>query len=494
MNEFRRLTMRSTALRPYTVLLTTILGGAAVTAFFACSSEDTPGTDTTVDASAPDSPANPNPDGSTDAGPYALTIQEMQLAKEQSPLPAIPPSPTNKYADNADAAKLGQMFFFDKSIAGPIVVAGSFGNVGEVGKVSCADCHIAPWGTDTRGVANGSYGPNAVSLGVNWTTRNTPPIVNVAFYQWFYWDGRSDSLWQQAALAGENALQQGSDRLRIAHVVYTKYKGEYEKLFAAEFGPLDARFDPANGAAFPASGKPGVAEYDGLPTADQSIITRVLVNWAKAIEAYERLLVSRNAPWDRFVAGDANAISQAAIHGYKLFTSKGYCVNCHSGPLFSDNKPRNIGVPNNGTISDKGRYDTIVKALANKFRGDGAWSDDKDAGAAKLATQFDYDAGLLADGGPNFDMTRELGLFRTKHLRQIEHTGPYMHNGEFATLEGVMGLYTAGGGDSGVGTLDPAFEGHVPMTLDEQADVIEFMKTLTGDPVPSGLMSDTSKP
>src|SRR5262249_51138736 len=162
-------------------------------------------------------------------------------------------------------------------------------------------CHVAPWGTDTRS------SPNALSLGTSWTTRNTPPIANVAYYKWFYWDGRSDSLWQQALLAGENALQQNSDRLRITHVIYTKYKAVYGAVFAAAFGPLDSRFAPANGSAFPPSGKPGAAAYDGLPAADQAIITRVFVNWGKAIEAYERLLVSRNSPWDKFVAGDTAA-------------------------------------------------------------------------------------------------------------------------------------------------------------------------------------------
>jgi cytochrome c peroxidase len=464
---------------------------AAMGGFLACSGDDAvePGPAPGNDGATPTSTADgaTSPDG--DTSDFTLTIQEQQLAKGQSPLPAVPPDPTNKYADNAAAAALGQQFFFDKSMAGPIVqVPNDLGGAGETGKVSCASCHIAPWGTDTRS------NPNSVSLGTSLTTRNTPPIANVAFYQWFYWDGRSDSLWQQAALAGENALQQNSDRLRIARVVYTKYKAEYEAVFSAEFGPLDPRFSPTAANAFPASGKPGVAVYDALIADDQKIVTRVLVNWAKSIAAYERLLVSRNAPWDRFVAGDATAISQRAIHGYKLFTSKGYCSNCHSGPLFSDNRLHNIGVPNLGSTVDRGRYDTIVKALGNKFRTDGAWSDDKAAGASKLATQFDYDAGLLADGGPNFDMSKELGLFRTKHLRQIEHTGPYMHDGVLHSLEDVMALYRAGGGDAGIGTLDKAFDGHVPMTLAEEADVIEFMKTLTGDQPPAALLVDTSKP
>jgi cytochrome c peroxidase len=368
-------------------------------------------------------------------------------------------------------------------------VPNDLGVLSDTGKVSCASCHTpAAWGTDTRSF------PSALSLGTSWTTRNSPPITNTVFYDWFYWDGRSDSLWQQALLAGENPLQQASDRLRITRVIYTKYKTEYEAVFSTAFGPLDSRFDPADANAFPAAGKPGVPAYDALLPADQAIVTRAFVNWGKAIEAYERKLVSRNAPWDKFVAGDNTAISQNAIHGYKLFTGKGYCVNCHSGPLFSDSKLHNIGVPNHGGIVDKGRYDTIVKAIGNKFRADGTWSDDPDAGAQKLASQPEFDGGIFPDGGLNFSLAADLGMFRTKHLRQIEHTAPYMHNGSLYSLEDVMELYRQGGGDSGIGTLDKAFQGHVPMTADETLDVIAFLKTLTGEPPPAALLGDTSKP
>jgi cytochrome c peroxidase len=429
--------------------------------------------------------------GAGGAGGVMLTLQEMTVAKTQSPLPPLPPNTSNKYADNPAAAKLGQRFFFDKSIAGPIVYGpNDLGKVGETGKVSCASCHVAPWGTDTRSF------PNELSLGVTWTTRNTPPIANVGFYEWFYWDGRSDSLWQQALLAGENALQQGSDRLRITHVIYTKYKADYEAIF----GALDSRFDPNDPAAFPPVGKPkagGAPDgvWEAIPAADQTIITQAFVNWGKSIEAYERLIVSRNAPWDKFVAGDNNAISQDAIKGYKLFVGPGYCINCHSGPLFSDSKPHNIGVPSKGGIVDHGRYDTLLKALTNKFRADGPWSDDQAGGTAKYAAasatpeQFDW---ATPQAGPV--PMEDLGKFRTKHLRQITQTGPWMHNGSFSTLEEVLALYNAGGGDGGDGMLDKAFMGHVPLKAEELPLLLEFMKTLTGDPVDPALLMDTSAP
>jgi cytochrome c peroxidase len=462
-------------------------GGAAGGAGGATSSSTTT---TTTASGTGAAPPDAGPDADDGGGEVTLTTQEMNAAKGQSPLPQMPPNPTNAYADDPAAAKLGQRFFFDKSIAAAITyVPNDLGALGDTGKVSCASCHVAPWGTDTR-----SY-PNNLSLGVTWSTRNSPPIANVGFYEWFYWDGRSDSLWQQALLAGENALQQNSNRLLITHVIYKKYKADYEAVFGAKYGSLDSRFDPADPAAFPPSGKPKASAtapdgvWESIPAADQAIITRAFVNWGKAIEAYERLVVSRNSPWDKFVAGDKKAISQDAIRGYKLFVGKGYCLNCHSGPLFSDSKIHNIGVASKGGIIDRGRYDNIIKAIANKFRGDGAWSDDPVSGAAKIATQPDY---VAPDGGVPPDS--DLGMFRTKHLRQITETGPYMHNGSYPTLEDVLALYNAGGGDAGVGMLDKAFMGHVALSDEEEAQLLAFMKTLTGDLPDPALLQDTSAP
>jgi cytochrome c peroxidase len=414
-----------------------------------------------------------------------LTPAERQTAKSQSPLPAVPPDPTNAYADDPAAAELGQKFYWDKNIAGPIVYTpNDFGAAGDTAKVSCADCHMPAWGSDTRP-------NNALSLGVNWSTRNTGPIVNIAFYEWFYWDGRSDSLWQQAVLAAENAGQQGSDRLRIGRVIWSLYKDDYEAVFGDEFGPLDARFDPAD-TTWPATGKPGVVAYDGLDAADKDIITRVLVNWGKAIAAYERLLVSRNAPWDRFVAGDDDAISQDAIRGYKLFVGKAYCINCHSGPFFSDNKMHSIKVPNMGGITDNGLYDKLVTARKNVFLGNGVWSDDTAFGQAKLDSRPEFTVPVPPD--PDVAPEETKGLFRTKHMRQITETGPWFHNGWASSLEEIMLLYNAGGGDNDAGVLDPAFTGHQPITEEEMAQVVEFMKTLTGEPPDAALLEDTSVP
>src|SRR5262249_60783079 len=89
---------------------------------------------------------------------------------------------------------------------------------------------------------------------------------------------------------------------------------------------------------FPATGSPytDTANWDRLSAHDKEIINRILVNYGKAIEAYLRKLVSRNAPFDRYVAGESTAISAAAKNGLKLFIGKAGCINCHYTPLFSD--------------------------------------------------------------------------------------------------------------------------------------------------------------
>ena len=200
--------------------------------------------------------------------------------------------------------------------------------------------------------------------------------------------------------------------------------------------------------------------------------------------------MSRSAPWDKFVAGDSTAISQDAIHGYKLFAGKAYCINCHSGPLFSDSKLHNIGVPRPAPSSTMAATTPSSRPSPTSSAATRSGATTPPPAPPKIATQPDYSTPARRPGRP----TPTSGLFRTKHLRQIAHTGPYFHNGSSATLQDVMNLYNAGGGDGGVGMLDKAFQGHMPISDEEMAQVIEFLKTLTGDAVDPKLLMDTSAP
>jgi cytochrome c peroxidase len=343
--------------------------------------------------------------------------------------------------------------------------------------VSCASCHAA--GSESLDDRRSS--PGKVSLGTNLGTRNALGAINSSFYTWTNWGGRFDSQWALPTAVAENGAIMNSTRLGVAHMLYAKYRTEYNALFPTV---LDADLDPTatNAARFPASGKPGQASWDTtVATDDKVIINRIYANYGKALAAYVRKLVSRNAPFDRFIAGDKTAISISAQRGAKLFLTKG-CVGCHSGPNFSDNQFHALLAPDdpNAAARDMGRYQDVPGLIgaANLFNVNGAYSDNTTTG--KLAN-------LVQDA-------TQKGQFRTKSLRNIAQSGPYMHSGQIATLEEVVDFYNAGGGDPGSSgiTKDSRM---VPLNLTsgDKTDLVEFMKTLTGDPVPVSLLVDTSK-
>ncbi len=407
-----------------------------------------------------------------------FTEAEWALIETLSPLPSVPADPTNAVADDADAASLGQMFFFETSHAGAIVTGddgtnGGLGSVGEAGKVSCASCHVpGAWFHDARS------NPNATSLAVDWGGRNTPPVVNAAFYTWFKWEGGSDTMWHQALGTTEAAKSHASSRLAVAHMIYDKYRTEYEAIFGA-------MPDLSDTGRFPLTGKPKASDSDpdgaweGMTTTDQDATNAILANFAKSIAAYQRLLVSRNAPFDQYVAGEFTAINAAAKRGLRLFIGKAGCVECHRTPLFSDNAFHNLGVPQTGehvSTSDTGRYDAVAKLLSSTFNSAGAYAD-------VPSTRLD-----------NLSQSEDMrGQFRTKHLRQIAMTGPYMHTGQFATLTEVVEFYNMGGGSSGFDGTKDALLVPLNLTSTEIADIVAFLETLTGDAIAAALMQDTSR-
>jgi cytochrome c peroxidase len=271
-------------------------------------------------------------------------------------------------------------------------------------------------------------------------------------------------------------------------MLYAKYRTQYNALFQP---PLDPSLDinAADAARFPVNGAPGAAgsmldtTWKAMVQTDRDIINTIMANVGKAIEAYERKLVSRNAPIDKYIEGDRTALTPAQKRGLRLFIGKAACVDCHSGPVFTDNKFHNTGVPQagiNAPVTDNGRFDEIPKTLSNDFNTASKYSDDQTLGKAKMMT--------LAQ-------TEDLkGAFRTSMLRQIEMTGPYMHTGSLETLDAVVRFYNWGGGSTGfAGTKHPAM---VPLLLsdDEIADLVAFLHSLTGDPPPADLGKNTAIP
>ena len=182
-----------------------------------------------------------------------------------------------------------------------------------------------------------------------------------------------------------------------------------------------------------------------MTDADRTIANRVFVNFAKALEAYQRQLVSRNAPFDKFVAGDIGMLATSEVRGLKLFVGKAGCVGCHSGPHLSDGLFHNIGVAQTGAhvpAADNGRFADITPLLASGMNVDSVFSDDRQSGRLTGLTATPPDDTKAA--------------FRTPSLRGVAETGPYMHAGQLATLEDVVAFYDRGGDTPSAGTKEAA--------------------------------------
>jgi cytochrome c peroxidase len=364
------------------------------------------------------------------AEPDELTADERAALATLSPLGPVPPDRTNAVADDPRAVRLGQMLFFDEDLSGSRAI-------------SCQTCHDGPALDDQRA-------PNHVSIGAGIGIRNTPPVLNSAFYAWANWGGRFDSQWSLVLGAIENPAVMNGSRLEVARTVVAEYRAEHDALFP----PIDPAFDPA---------------------LDPATVDRVFANVGKAIAAYMRTLVARDAPFDRFAAGDPTAISPAARRGFRLFLQ--HCERCHRGPHFQDDAFHAIGVAQFGAhvpATDLGRFTDVAPLLASPFNTAGPHSD----GPSRLA-------GLAQDPA-------QRGQFRTPTLRNVAVTAPYMHAGQLATLEAVVAFYNAGGGVvDGVGKS--AEMKRLGLTDEEQADLVAFLETLTDTALPPERLEDTSR-
>lgn len=215
--------------------------------------------------------------------------------------------------------ELGRMLFFEKRISAD-------------GKVACSSCHIPQ-----RGFSNGrQYG---IGIGGRIGLRNTPTIINAAFNERQFWDGRANSLEEQAKGPIQHPAEMGSSEEHIIRVLGASQ--DYRTAFLKAFG--------------------------------SEKITLDLV--AKAIATFERTILSGGSPFDRWkYNGEKNAISASAKRGFKIFQTKGKCQKCHlldefSAP-FTDNKFHNIGIgmqtkpPHIGrekvtkSIRDRGKFKT----------------------------------------------------------------------------------------------------------------------------------------
>jgi cytochrome c peroxidase len=424
---------------------------------------------------------------------------EWAIINTLSPLPDLPVDTTNQYRDSAAAALLGQKLFFEPRLSGPIQTGtpqeGQLGAIGDKYKIACRNCHMpeSTWLYDIRS-NNGGPIPNATALGSLWMTRNVSSVVNTVFYvhpksgaHWRENDGFSDSEWFDAQSEPEGPPVQNGSRLQLAHVIFEHYRDDYNAAFP-DF-PLPAAL--SNYTRFPATGSPytDTANWNSLSRGDKEIINRILVNYGKAIEAYLRKLVSRNAAFDRYVAGNQNAISQRAKQGLKLFIGKAGCVGCHNTPLLSDDDFHVIGLKINTTLSPHADPNETGRAFNQALICNPSVAD----GDFNVNGHFSDDPTTTRDG--NFcSQTIPAGLWRTKGLRQVAETAPYFRDGQAATLDDVLEFYDRGGDPAGTFLGGPKEIRPLHLSPQEKSALKEFLKTLTGDRVPAQYLRDLHNP
>ncbi len=323
-----------------------------------------------------------------------LTQQECATAHAMSLPDELPPARGNAKGDDVDAAALGFSVFFDARLSARETVR-------------CATCHMPE-----KRFADGL----PTSMGLGRVTRNSPTLLNAARMRSPFWDGRADSVWSQPLFAFESPLEMNFTRLELAHAIARKYARGYERVF----GPLPPLGDAER---FPARGKPGDSTWENMAEVDRDAVNRVAANVGKALESYVRKLAAGPSPFDRFLEGEATALTAEQRAGLVVFM-KGGCTSCHSGPLFSDEKFHALGVgASPGNPVDVGREAAYATLAESPFTARGPyWDGPKE------------DVPLTPSPGDH-------GAFRTPSLRNVVRSGPWGHDGRFKTLADVIAFH-----------------------------------------------------
>ncbi|HMC76649.1 MAG TPA: cytochrome c peroxidase [Vicinamibacterales bacterium] len=341
------------------------------------------------------------------------TAAQVRLA----PLPAQPPAPPDN-PSTPERVALGRLLFWDPILSGQKDVA-------------CATCHHPAFGYSdgldlSIGASGAGLGPArafAAGQAARPVKRNSQTVLNVAFNGLtadgpaaatgapMFWDSRVHSLEAQAleplkAVDEMRGSAYTEDRALAAAVSRLNAIPEYRRLFAAAFGESSA-----------------VSER----------------NLGRALAAFQRTLVASNTPFDRYMRGDQAALDAEQLRGMERFQSIG-CINCHSGPMFSDFKTHVLAVPDNQKLSE-------------------------------------------SDSGVN-----KTYAFRTASLRNLSVTAPYMHSGVFASLQDVVNFYQrisggrggrgGGGGRGGPGGGGP--RGTNPLVDRDQIDPLARQLNMRG--------------
>lgn len=341
------------------------------------------------------------------AGPKSIDQLGTPVEATRAAAPAGNPQTSEKIA-------LGKQLFFD-------------GRLSVDGTVACSTCH-----DPARAFTDG----RPVSIGVKGRVgqRNAPTILNALYNKFQFWDGRAATLEEQAGFPITNPSEMGQPSLDAA-VNQVAPLPEYQRAFRNVFGR------PPNGP-----------------------------DLVRAIASYERTQFAFDSPFDHFIAGDKNAISDSAKRGWGLFNTRARCNKCHAlteakpdPTFFMDSDFHNIGI---GTI----RHNVV--ALACKAE------EEINSGNTIAVDRAAIQSNMSALG--RFLITKkeaDIASFKTPGLRNVLMTAPYFHDGSQDTLWDVLDHYNKGDGIQNP-YLDEDMQ---PLALSEDDidDVVAFLATLT---------------
>lgn len=339
---------------------------------------------------------------------------DAPLAPLPMPIPAPPDNPITP-----EKVELGKLLFFDPKLTGDA-------------SLSCGDCHDPKQGWGFNDPISRGY-PGAV----HW--RNTHTAVNSAYLNKLFWQGSVGSLEKQAPTANRGAVAGNGERdVMESRLRQTPF---YVKKFKEIFG----------------------TERPNLGHAWMLVAT------------FERGgLTQLNSPLDRYLNGDKEALSAQAVKGKELFEGKANCIECHNGPVLSDGKFYNLGVPRPLEWEEMGintvtfRWETYAKGVHEKMYRE--WKDD---------------AGLYYTS----KRKQDAGKFRTQPLRYLNYTAPYMHAGQLFFLEDVVDFYNEGGGDNeftdgthGLSNKTPILK-PLNLTDEEKEALVAFLEEISGEEI-----------
>ena len=343
-------------------------------------------------------------------------------------LPAIPVPANNPLTK--DKVQLGRKLFYDRRL--------SLNNT-----FSCAMCHIPE-----QGFTNNQL-KTAVGFEGRTVRRNAPSLFNVAFNATLFHDGRETSLENQVwgPLLAANEMANPS----IGYVIEKiKASADYAGLFQRAF-------------------KRGVS----------------METVAMAIASYERTLNAADSRFDRWFFNDQkDVLAPLAQQGYRLFVGKARCASCHTltnqAALFTDEQWHNTGLGYQEALKSKPSQQRVQLAPGQFVTVDSAL-------IATVSEQKVSDLGRYEVTQDPKDKWR----YRTPSLRNISLTAPYMHNGQFSTLQQVVNFYDQGGIENP--DLDPLI---VPLHLtgQEKKALVYFLEALTGSTVASLVLDGISAP